>query len=321
MSDGNDVETLRGTLEAAEADCAELRAEVERLRGQASECAALLTERTAQRDGYRAAASEWERLRNEAYRQFREASDERDERAAFAAAETGHANEWSRRAHASEDAYLRVCQALGMVHDPEGQAQSPAPLEAVLLAIKELLHAAACWHEAEGAREDAEATSADNALPLSDEEIAGMREYLRPLAPYYYRQDRDRARLLATIAHTADQMRLSARLERGRCAALLREAADSVHASLAEEGITSARKEYRMGLEARLRTALSPTSQSTAGLPAGYRKGACICPCHDTPHGPCRCACAAQTEYWRDDDVAIRNRLEAEDEQEASDES
>jgi hypothetical protein len=150
MSDGNDVETLRGTLEAAEADCAELRVEVERLRAQANECAALLTERTAQRDGYRAAASEWERLRNEAYRQFREASDERDERAAFAAAETGHANEWSRRAHASEDAYLRVCQALGMAHEPEGHAPSPAPLEEVLTAVRELIDVAGRWQESEG---------------------------------------------------------------------------------------------------------------------------------------------------------------------------
>lgn len=76
-----------------------------------------------------------------------------------------------------------------------------------------------------------------------------------------------------------------------RLAALLSEAADSVHASLAEDGITSARKEYRMGIEARLRAALSPTGEATGRLPPGYRKGACICPCHDTPHGPCRCRC------------------------------
>lgn len=100
-----------------------------------------------------------------------------------------------------------------------------------------------------------------NATPLSDGEMALLRHCIE--------NDNGNGmecRLLSTI----DQMRLTARLERERggaqCAhlakrvmqleALLTEAADSVHASLAEADITEARREYRAGLEARLRAAI-----------------------------------------------------------------
>lgn len=57
---------------------------------------------------------------------------------------------FAKRAKAAEDAYLRICQALGMAHEPEGQMPSPAPLDQVLTAVKELIEVAGLYQETAG---------------------------------------------------------------------------------------------------------------------------------------------------------------------------
>ena len=54
-------------------------------------------------------------------------------------------------------------------------------------------------------------TVGDNAEPMSAKELAERREYIASLGPrLYYRQDRDLARLLVTVAELRDALTLYA---------------------------------------------------------------------------------------------------------------
>ncbi len=49
---------------------------------------------------------------------------------------------------------LAVCQALGMAHEPEGQAPSPCSVEEAISAVREMRSDAGRYHESEGAMMD-----------------------------------------------------------------------------------------------------------------------------------------------------------------------